>query len=183
MAQKEGYTLFLDRDGVINQRLIGDYVTKPQQFVLIDGVLDALQTFTSVFERIVVVTNQQGIGKGLMTDNDLNEVHKNFLSQVEACNAKIDKIYYCPNLERENNFCRKPNIGMALKAKKDFPEIRFKNSVMIGDSMIDMKFGKRAGMKTILIGDRPEIAFNYPTLVDYYFPSLLEASKNIDKLI
>ena len=78
MQSFAGYTLFLDRDGVLNQRIVDDYVLKPEQFVVIDGVFEALKVFSSIFEHIVVVTNQQGIGKGLMTEDDLDAIHTMF---------------------------------------------------------------------------------------------------------
>jgi histidinol-phosphate phosphatase family protein len=180
MRDFAGYTLFLDRDGVLNERIIGNYVTKPDEFVIINGVLEALKKFSVVFGRIVIVTNQQGIGKGLMTEDDLEEVHNVFLKKVSENGGRIDKVYFSPWLEREHSFYREPNIGMALKAKKDFPEIRFRHSLMVGDSLSDMKFGKNAGMTTVLVGDNPEMARQYPYLVDYYYPTLFDFSKEID---
>lgn len=180
MRDFAGYTLFLDRDGVLNERIIGNYVTKPDEFVIINGVLEALKKFSFVFGRIVIVTNQQGIGKGLMTKDDLAEVHNLFLKKVSENGGRIDKIYFSPWLESEHSFYRKPNIGMALRAKKDFPEIRFRRSVMVGDSLSDMKFGKNAGMTTVLVGDNPEMARQYPHLVDYCYPTLFEFAKEID---
>mgnify|MGYP003287474151 CR=1 FL=1 len=94
--------------------------------------------------------------------------------------GRIDKVYFSPWLESEHSFYRKPNIGMALRAKKDFPEIRFRRSVMVGDSLSDMKFGKNAGMTTVLVGDNPEMARQYPHLVDYCYPTLFEFAKEID---
>lgn len=180
MRDIAGYTLFLDRDGVLNERIIGNYVTKPEEFVIIDGVLEALKKFSVIFGRIVIVTNQQGIGKGLMTEDDLTKVHDMFLNTVVDNGGRIDNIYFSPSLESEHSFYRKPNIGMALKAKKDFPEIRFRRSVMVGDSLSDMKFGKNAGMMTILVGDNPDIAKEYPKLVDYYYSTLFDFSKEIE---
>ena len=172
MHKFAGYTLFLDRDGVLNERLVGDYVVKPEQFVIIDGVLEALKTFSSFFARILVVTNQQGIGKGLMTEEDLSTIHESFLQKVTATGGRIDRVYHCPALEKENSFYRKPNVGMALKAKRDFPEIKFNKAIMVGDSLGDMLFGKRTGMYTVFIGDHSGIPSKYPHLVDYCYPSL-----------
>ena len=114
MQSFAGYTLFLDRDGVLNQRIVDDYVLKPEQFVVIDGVFEALKVFSSIFECIVVVTNQQGIGKGLMTEDDLYAIHTMFLNKVSECGGRIDKIYFCPDLASAFSFNRKPNIGMAI---------------------------------------------------------------------
>ena len=115
-----------------------------------------------------------------MTEDDLSKVHNAFLKTVEENSGRIDKIYFSPWLESERSFYRKPNIGMALKAKKDFPEIRFRCSVMVGDSLSDMKFGKNAGMTTVLVGDNPNMAREYPRLVDYCFPTLFDFAKEIE---
>ncbi len=142
--------LFIDRDGVINRRIPDGYVTSPAEFEFMPGVLDALKILTKKFKRIFIVTNQQGIGKGLMSENDLERVHDFMLEKFEDEGIKIDKIYYCPSRKEENSPRRKPEIGMALEAKEDFPEISLENSVMVGDTTSDMIFGKNAGMKTIL---------------------------------
>mgnify|MGYP002851964966 FL=1 len=165
-------SLFLDRDGVINQRIVEGYVTKKENFVLIDGVLEALEIFNSRFDHIFMVTNQQGIGKGLMSVKDLNEIHEGFMQQVTAAGGRIDKIYFCPSLKTEHSFMRKPSIGMALQAKHDYLDVRLKESVMVGDTESDMLFGRRAGMSTVLVGDSKSIATNNPFLVDYYYSSL-----------
>lgn len=171
--------LFLDRDGVINVRKVGAYVCQPDEFVLIDGVLEALETFSRHFSRIFVVTNQQGIGKGLMSQDDLASVHQKFLTAVKHSGGRIDKIYFCPELESSHSFNRKPNIGMAIQARKDFPEINLHRSIMIGDTLSDMRFGKRAGMETILVGEEPELALKAPHLVDKCYQNLLEYSKTL----
>lgn len=171
--------LFLDRDGVINVRIVDNYVTRKEDFVIIDGVLEALKIFADKFDHIFMVTNQQGIGKGLMTDEDLKEIHDDFLSKVVAAGGRIDRIYYCPELKSAHSFKRKPAIGMALQAKNDFPEISLKNSIMVGDTRTDMLFGRRAQMTTVLVGDEPEIAKRNPHLVDYCYPSLIEYAKSL----
>ena len=167
------WTLFLDRDGVINKRIIDDYVLKPEQFEFNAGVLDATKVFAEKFGRIVVVTNQQGIGKGMMTKSDLDEIHALMVKSIMEKGGRIDKVYHCPDLKGSNSLYRKPNIGMALSARKYFPEIAFKRAIMAGDSLSDMEFGKRVGMKTVLIKETPEMARKYPQFVDYYYPSLI----------
>lgn len=171
--------LFLDRDGVLNVRIVDNYVTRKEDFVIIDGVLDAMAIFAKKFDRIFMVTNQQGIGKGLMTDEDLKEIHDDFLAKVESAGGRIDKIYYCPELKSAHSFKRKPAIGMALQAKNDFPEISLKKSIMVGDTQTDMLFGRRAHMTTVLVGDEPEIAHKVPHLVDYCYPTLYDYAKSL----
>jgi D-glycero-D-manno-heptose 1,7-bisphosphate phosphatase len=142
--------LFLDRDGVINRRIPDAYVTEPSEFEFLPNVIEALQILSKKFNRIFIVTNQQGIGKGLMSEGDLDDIHASMLDTFEENEIRIDKIYVCPALKEDNDPCRKPNIGMALQAQEDFPDIDLENSVMVGDTTSDMRFGKNAGMKTVL---------------------------------
>jgi histidinol-phosphate phosphatase family protein len=146
-----GWTLFLDRDGVINKRKIGDYIYHQDEFQFFPGTLNALKELAAIFPRIIVVTNQQGIGKGLMTESDLQSIHDFMKTKVLNAGGRIDAVYFSPNLALENSNTRKPAIGMALAAKKQFPEIVFTKSVIAGDSPSDMQFGRNAGMKTVYI--------------------------------
>ena len=140
------WTLFLDRDGVINKKIENDYVLDWTQFEFLPGVFEAIKTFSQVFGKIIVVTNQQGIGKGLMTEVKLKSIHSNMITEIEKHEGRIDAIYYSPHIKESNHVDRKPNVGMALRAKKDFPEIDFKKSIMAGDSHSDMEFGHRLEM-------------------------------------
>jgi histidinol-phosphate phosphatase family protein len=143
------WTLFLDRDGVINERIVGDYVKRVEDFHFMPGALNAIVELSKTFQRIIVVTNQQGIGKGLMTERNLLDVHRYMQSEVEKHRGKIDAAYFAPQLSAENSEMRKPNIGMAKQAQTDFPEIDFAKAVMIGDSDSDIVFGQKAGMITV----------------------------------
>ena len=144
-------SLFLDRDGVLNVKRINDYVKKVDEFVFIDGVLANFELLSDVFKKIFVVTNQQGISKGLMTYRDLEAIHDYMATKIFEFGGRIDQIYYCQDLESSGSPNRKPEIGMALQAKSDYPEIELRNSIMVGDSESDMIFAKKAGMKAILI--------------------------------
>jgi histidinol-phosphate phosphatase family protein len=149
------WTLFLDRDGVINKKLENDYVKHWVEFEFIEGSLDALKRIQKFFGRIVVVTNQQGIGKRLYRTEDLELIHRNMLYEIGYHGGRIDKVYFSPYLHEENHPTRKPGIGMALQAKSEHPEIVFSKSVIVGDSMSDMEFGRTAGMRTIFIAPQP----------------------------
>ena len=177
----DNWTLFLDRDGVINTRLIDDYVKTWDDFKFVEDVPEAIHTFSQIFNKIVVVTNQQGIGKGLMKEETLLDIHSRMKAEIEANQGRIDSIYFCPGLRQDKPFCRKPNVGMALQAKKDHPEIDFKRSVMAGDSLGDLRFGKRLKMKTILIGETNELACIHPDLTDFWFKSLKEFADAISQ--
>lgn len=146
------WTLFLDRDGVINRKLEGDYVKTIEEFEFFPNSLEAIVAFSNYFHKIIVVTNQQGISKKLMTEDDLSKVHNHLLKEVEKLNGRIDAIYHAPQLESENSIMRKPNTGMAYLAQKEFPSIEFSKSIMVGDSISDMEFAKNVGMNGLFIG-------------------------------
>jgi len=141
--------LFLDRDGVINEHLPG-YRQTWASFHFLPGFLDQVAWVAKKFDPIVIVTNQQGIGKGLMTMTDLEAIHSRMLNEIQQHGGRIDKIYVCPHVESENCDCRKPKTGMGIMAKRDFPLIDFHRSLMIGDSENDMVFGRNLEMKTML---------------------------------
>lgn len=163
------WTLFLDRDGVLNKKLEGRYVTSPSELVLLPGVNEALAKFNFLFNRIIIVTNQQGIGKEIMTHQDLSRVHSSLVEQINYFGGRIDEIYYCPALEYEDSPNRKPNPGMGFQAKNDFPEINFRKSIMVGDSASDIQFGKSLKMVTVRISNIPDhqADFTHPSLQDF----------------
>lgn len=169
------WTLFLDRDGVINQRIIDNYVCNWDEFHYIEGVLESIRKFSSIFQKVFVVTNQRGINRGLMTHRDLKNIFENMRQSIEEKGGRIDQFYYCPHLVEENCHCRKPKIGMGLQAKKEFPQIDFKKSIMVGDMISDMEFGKGLGMKTIyLTNHRPSFYPSRMDVIDAYFPQLYD---------
>ncbi len=149
------WTLFLDRDGVINKNLPDrQYVTSWDNFEFLPDVFRAMRFFNMMFYKIVVVTNQQGIGKKEMTKDQLKEIHKNMVQAIEEEGGRIDRVYYCPDLEEDESPCRKPETGMAMWAKRDFKEIDFNKSVMVGDQLSDMRFGLSLGMECFFITDK-----------------------------
>lgn len=161
------WTLFLDRDGVINRRLPGAYVSRISEFEFMDGLFESLSNYKDVLARIIVVTNQQGVSKGLMTKEELDVVHNYMLDIFESNGIEIDEIYVCSALASEEMSCRKPSPKMGLEAKMDFPEIVFSKSIMIGDSVSDMKFADHFGMKKILfLGKEEELEEQFSLQVD-----------------
>jgi D-glycero-D-manno-heptose 1,7-bisphosphate phosphatase len=150
-------TLFLDRDGVINHEKHLDYIHTWDEFMFYDGVKEALVIFSQLFGTIVVVTNQKGVGKGVTRLQDLELIHHNMVSEVSAAGGRIDRIYFCPDLD-DNSPNRKPNPGMGLQAKQDFPAIDWDNAVMVGNTLSDMAFGRNLGMYNVfLTTTRPEV--------------------------
>ncbi len=164
-------TLFLDRDGVINILRPKDYVKAWEEFEFIPGSIEALRMLASRFRYIIVVTNQRGVGRGVMTEQDLLTIHNKMLQEIRRGGGRIDRIYVCTAVD-DRDLNRKPNIGMALKAQSDFPDIDFSRSVVVGDSATDMEFGKRIGAACVWIGtgsDRSELSFEslYAFAEDY----------------
>jgi histidinol-phosphate phosphatase family protein len=165
------WTLFLDRDGVINDEKLGEYILHWENFIFSKGVLDVFKKLSAVFGRIIIVTNQKGVGKGLMTQEVLDTIHLEMQREVEIVGGRIDKIYACIDLD-DASIMRKPNHGMALQAKKDFPGIDFSKSIMIGNKPGDMRFGRAAGMFTVFVATtNPEVPFPHPD-IDLRFDSL-----------
>ena len=177
------WTLFLDRDGVINLHYPNDYVKKWSEFYFLEGVLDAFQKLGVLFRRTIIVTNQQGVGKGLMSKADLTDIHDEMLKEVRKYGGKINAIYAATDLVKDDvNKMRKPGGGMARKAAKDFPEIDFSKSIMVGDSVSDMQFGRSMGMLTVFVGDTHKLNEDDKQYIDDYCESLIEfANKLIEQ--
>jgi len=144
-------TLFLDRDGVINVKLDGRYVQNGDEFKFMPGAETAIAKLSKIFNRILIVTNQQGIAKGIMSAEDLNVLHQYMLQQLKVRGGIIEKIYYCPHLAAENCSCRKPNPGMIQQAILDFPNIKIEDSYLIGDSDTDIMAGEKMGLITVKV--------------------------------
>lgn len=180
------WTLFLDRDGVINQRKSSGYIQNRAEFQFLSKNLSIFKNISYFFGTVVVVTNQQGIAKGLMSESELYEIHDFMISEIVKAGGHINKVYFCPDFAYLNPPCRKPNTGMALEAKKDFPHIDFAKSVMVGDSDSDIEFGKRLGMLTVWIDDGAVSNKNREKIkaaADFVYNSLeefVEAMPNLD---
>ena len=151
-------TLFLDRDGVINMKLDGRYVQNFEEFEFMPGAELAIANLSKTFKRILVVTNQQGIAKGIMSTEDLNSLHQNMLQQLKITGGSIEKIYCCPHLATENCICRKPNTGMIEQAIIDFPDLENENSYLVGDSDSDITAGNEMGLITVKVDNEYTLA-------------------------
>jgi D-glycero-D-manno-heptose 1,7-bisphosphate phosphatase len=175
--------LFLDRDGVVNRRIVGSYVRNWTEFEFLEGVLKAMPIFKQHFDYIFIVTNQQGIGKGVMTEADLLAVHTKMIAEVEQAGGRIDAAYHCPYLSKDKPRCRKPNIGMALDAQAAYPDFDLANSIMVGDSPSDMEFGRNCKMKTVFIETKVDLteeeALKTAPMIDKAYPSLLEFAEDL----
>ena len=168
-----GWTLFLDRDGVINVESLGSYITQWDDFIFHDGALEAIRLASNLFGNIIVVSNQRGVGRGIMTLNALKEINVNLRSAVAKHGGKIDKIYNCTAVSDEDRN-RKPNTGMGLQAQEDFPQIDFKRSIMVGNSIPDLEFGKRLSMHTVFITTKHAPLTMPHSLADVQYSSLYD---------
>jgi len=144
--------VFLDRDGTINYDT--GYIGNPEQVQLYKGVPEGISELRSQGFKIIVVSNQSGIARGLISKEDVEAVNNKINELLEKGNAKIDEFYYCPNHPAFNNAdecaCRKPSPKMIFQAAKDW-NINLKKSYFIGDTFVDVECGINAGIKTILL--------------------------------
>ena len=167
------WTLFLDRDGVINHEKNEDYIRHWGEFEFYAESLLALPLLAQKFNKIIITTNQKGIGKGLMTDADLANIHQNMTNKILELGGRIDAIYYCSDLNNDS-YNRKPQPGMAFQAKTDFPNIDLNKAIMVGNRMSDMEFGRNTGMHTVYLATtHPEAPFP-DTKIDDRFDHLLQ---------
>lgn len=176
----ENWALFLDRDGLINVEIQGDYVLSWEGFTFMPGVKEALKILNPLFTTIVIITNQKCIGKGMLTVSGLNVIHEKMLNEIALAGGRIDKIYYCPDLEGGSPN-RKPNPGMAFQAKNDFQNIDFSKTIMVGNKLSDMQFGRNAGVHTVFAATtNPGTPFPHP-LIDVRVNSLLEFASAVQQ--
>jgi len=141
--------IFLDRDGVLNKNK-DDYVKNISELEIFPFISEPIRKFQSAEFKIIVITNQSAINRGLMTEKNLNEIHEKIQSFLIQNDTKIDYFYYCPHTPNENCSCRKPKSGLLLKAIDDF-SIDVNNSWFIGDRDSDIQAGKSVGCNTLKI--------------------------------
>ena len=142
--------VFIDRDGVINKNLNGEYVKEWEEFKFLPGTLQSLSLLKKNKIRVIVVSNQSGVAKGLMTEKQLEKLNFNFIEKVRNYGGDIEAIYYCIHNSDENCECRKPKPGLLLKASKELG-IDLKKTYMVGDYISDIEAGAAVGSKTILV--------------------------------
>lgn len=171
--------IFLDRDGVIN-RYPGDtkYVTTWEEFKFLPGVKLSIAKLSKNKFKIFVISNQAGVGKGIFSQEALDEITKKMLEEFRKAGGKIKAVYYCTHRQEENCSCRKPKAGLIDIVKKKYSLSRLGDSFFIGDTTQDIETGKRAGLKTILVfsgKEKPENKNNWQTHPDFTAADLSEA--------
>jgi len=173
--------VFLDRDGVINENPNG-YIRHHKEFVFLPRVVDAFRKLYESEFKVIVITNQGGIGKGAYTKEDVDGIHNKMHALLNKDSIRIDGIYYCHHHPHDDCGCRKPRLGMLRKAMLDH-EIDFKKSFFVGDKTSDIKAGKKAGCKTILVktgyGGKDN---RHNVKPDFVVSDLLDAVKTILKV-
>jgi len=140
--------IFIDRDGVINEDPIGDYIKDVDDFKFLDGVLEALRQLSEAGFEIVIISNQAGIGDGEYTQEDLDEITHFMLLSMKAYGVRIAGVYYCLHGKQEGCDCRKPKTGLFDEAEKEIPFSR-EGTFFIGDKITDVEAGRNFGLKTI----------------------------------
>lgn len=161
--------VFLDRDGVINRRLMGDYVTSLDEFEILPGVLPALALLTRAGFRLVVVTNQRGIALGRMSRQDVDAIHHHLSSLAEGAGAELEEFYVCPHDREEGCPCRKPKPGLLDQAYEHEP-LDWHKAYLIGDSDSDIEAAKARGVVAAKVAGLSQAG------ADYHFDDLTQAA-------
>lgn len=171
------HALFLDRDGVVNRRIIDGYVRTWKDFEFLADVFTVLPRAHAAGMLVIVITNQRGIARGLMSEQDLAEIHDRMQGELmNRTGHRFDAIYHCPHERDAGCACRKPLPGMLFDAARDWP-LELASSWMVGDSESDIEAGRAAGCRTIRIA-APATA----TRADFLQPTLIAAWEEIAEL-
>ena len=174
------WTLFLDRDGVINERIVNGYVMDSKNLILTPNLIKALKILSVKFGRMLVVSNQQCVGKGYCSHQTIDQVHSDLNDILIKEKILISDFFFCPHKASDNCTCRKPKSGLALKAQQKYPTIDFSKSVMVGDMITDIFFGKNLGMTTVYVGEIEIPHFSeIKENADFIFDNLYEFAKKI----
>ena len=169
--------VLLDRDGVINRRIVGGYVTCWEKFVFLPGALEGLRLLTEKDYHVIVVSNQQGVGKGLMTTADLQEITSKFVEEVETHGGRILGVYYCTHRAEDSCQCRKPKHGLLLRAQAEH-HFAFRDTFLIGDSESDLLAAQAVGCPALMVSDAPSAGLEkLPYASQVTVPSLLAAAE------
>ena len=164
--------MFLDRDGVIARDV--HYCRRVEDFEILPAVPEAIKLLNEHGFRVVVITNQSGIARGLFTEATLHQIHRHMEEELAGQGARLDAIYYCPHHPDDGCQCRKPRPGLLIKAAQELG-VDLAKSFMVGDSEIDIQTGKAVGSQTVLITSGPDKELVDPP--DYVAGSLLQAVK------
>ena len=178
--------VFLDRDGVINKDPAGwtphSYVTKPEDFIFLPGVFNAMKLFAKAGYKAVIISNQQGVGKGFFTVQELEAVNAAMVKGIKKAGGSVTAAYYCTHLTEQGCACKKPKPGMFFKAVEELGIQALEGKYFVGDTERDIQAGKAAGLKTILVlsgKSTREDAVKWEYKPDIVCEDLLEAAEFI----
>ncbi|MAG15367.1 MAG: D-glycero-beta-D-manno-heptose-1,7-bisphosphate 7-phosphatase [Dehalococcoidales bacterium] len=167
--------VFLDRDGTMAEDV--SYCCRAEDFRLLPNTARAIELLNEHGFKVIVVTNQSGVGRGYFTEETLADIHKKMKRELAREGARVDAIYYCPHHPDDNCDCRKPKPGMIRQAVKDY-DIDLKYSFVMGDMMSDIAMGKAAGCRTVFIGRQPPVSEG-EAAPEAIAPDMLEATYSI----
>ncbi len=176
-------SLFLDRDGVINELLPMDYVKTIEEFKFKEEVLHELALLSKLFDRVFIVTNQQGVGKGLMSADDLHEIHYYMKNKIEKAGGQITKIYSCTHIKELQCECRKPKPGMLKMAFTEFPDATPQHSILVGDSSSDIEMASYLGIPSVGMLHKYNMDVAWQPKPDYLINNLTELRLKVLPLI
>lgn len=167
--------VFLDRDGVINRKAPeGRYITSWKELELLSGVVEGIGLLNRAGLKVILVTNQRCVARGMMTIEELEALHHRLQEELTRASARIDAIYYCPHDFDDACACRKPKPGMILQAAKD-NRIVLASSWVVGDSESDIEAGELAGCMTARISENSDVRTNAQLVAG----SLLDVARKI----
>ena len=174
---------FLDRDGVINEYPgDSDYVKSPDEFRFLPEVKESLKRLSGSGFKIIIISNQAGVSKGIYSQDTLDLITQNMLKELNDDKIEISGAYYCTHRQEDNCVCRKPKTGLidmaVAKLKNEGVHPDLKHSFFIGDTIRDIETGKAAGLVTVLVfsgKEKPGNKSNWPVLPDYTAEGLTEA--------
>jgi rfaE bifunctional protein nucleotidyltransferase chain/domain len=178
-AHPRAPAVFVDRDGTINEHI--EYLSDPKRFAEIPGSFAALKHLKDLGYRIIIVTNQPGIGLGYFSKEEFFAVNREMMRQISAIGGSIDKIYFCPHSKAEECPCRKPEPFFLRRAAEEL-NIDVSASYMIGDMTSDVQLGKNGGAHTILVRTgRGGTDGMFKVTADYVANDLTDAAAWIEK--
>lgn len=177
--QDLNYCLFLDRDGTINYEK--NFIKDPDELELLPGAAQAIREARNLGFKVIIVSNQSGVARGIMTEEDVDRVNDRLVQLLSDEGATVDAVYYCPHGPSEENgcSCRKPNSGLFERAMREFG-IDFNKSIMIGDRLSDIEAGNRIGAATVLVltGYGAQVKESWtekPNNIDVVAPTLFDS--------
>ena len=176
--------IFLDRDGVICRYLADDFTKSWEEFEFLPGAREALKLLKQAGAKVIIISNQSGINKGIYSTQDLDEIDRRMKKAIAASGGKITASYYCPHTPKEGCSCRKPGTEMVEKASSEHRlNLKKSSAYFVGDAETDIITGHRAGLVTILVLSGKTVlakeAEDWAIKPDHIAPDLMGALKYI----